>query len=437
MSKPAPGYLTQPIFGDQGIAACFRDAAMTAAMLRVEAALATAQAQVGVIPQAAAKEIAARATTLDVPSPALAQGVAKSGVPVPALVAHLKQALSAQSADWVHFGATSQDIVDTASTLCFGAALDQIAPALAALIDSLAQQSATYCDTVFLARTRGQLATPITFGLRIAQWAQPLIALEAELPELRSRALRIQLGGASGSRAMLGAAGADIAAAMARELGISDSAPWHTDRSGIRALSGWLDRLVAALSKIGADLALSSRGEVAEAYGGAGGGSSTMPHKSNPVTAEALQSLACLAQACAAGLGASAVHAEERDGRMWAVEWLLMPQMFEGAGAALHHAQGLCDTLRVREDAMLDRIAAVPEVMAEAAVFALAPSIGRQQAEACVKQALASGAGLKAGLAAQDHAGVDWDQVLDPVACVPASAAVADQIFAAREKPAA
>lgn len=187
----------------------------------------------------------------------------------------------------------------------------------------------------------------------------------------------MQFGGASGSRSVLGSKGAEVAARLAADLGLSDSPPWHTDRSGFRRLSGWLARLLAALAKIGRDFATSSMREVAEFRAAKGDASSTKPHKSNPMTAEALQSLSAVAIACEAGLGSSAVHADDRDGAMWPVEWALMPCLFEAAGASLDHARRLLDTMVVDAAAMRTRIDTVPEVKAEAAVFALADVVGR------------------------------------------------------------
>ncbi|MEL6782735.1 MAG: lyase family protein, partial [Pseudomonadota bacterium] len=345
-------------------------------MVKTEIALARAQASLGIVPQEAASEIA----TLQPPDDAsavLADGVASSGVPVPALVGHLRQQMPDEAADWLHFGATSQDIVDTAFCLCAETALDDLALTLSALINALQDLSEAHANTLMLARTRGQLATPVTFGLRVAQWAQPLIGLEGELDALRRAALRVQLGGASGSRSVLGNSANNIATYMASVLGLTAGPPWHTDRSEIRRLANWLTRLVAATGKIGRDVSLMTRGEIAELRLSDAGGSSTMPHKSNPVTAEALQSLVPVAAGYEAGLAAASVHAEERDGAHWPVEWVLMPPLFETAGAALGHANKLLGNLVVDAEAMRERATSDASVLAEAAVFALAPKVGR------------------------------------------------------------
>lgn len=213
----------------------------------------------------------------------------------------------------VHYGATSQDIVDTAYCVCFKACLPHIVGEISRLIDQLDELSSRHVDTLMLARTRGQLATPITMGLRLAQWAQPLISLEAETDDVRVAALCVQLGGASGSKNVFGGKGADISKSLSARLGLEDSPP-RSDRSGVRWLANWLLRIVSATAIIGRDFSIASRGEIGELRPTRGGASSSMPHKSNLVLSEALQSLAPIASACEAALAASSAHAEERDG---------------------------------------------------------------------------------------------------------------------------
>ncbi|MEM9320496.1 MAG: lyase family protein [Pseudomonadota bacterium] len=424
------GALIDPIFGDATLRACFDDAALTAAMLQVEAALAQAQAELGIVPQSAAVEIASTCRSADIAARALAQGVARTGVPIPALLAELRGHLSPQAADWVHYGATSQDIVDTAFCLCYRAALTALEATLAEVIDQLQSISEKHRDTVMLARTRGQVATPITFGLRVANWAQPLIALEAELGALRSQVLCVQFGGASGSRSA-GGQGAETTRLLGERLGLAEAPPWHSDRNAIRRLANALSRLIAAIAKMGRDLALLSRSEIAEIRLGDVGGSSTMPHKANPVGAEALQSIAAIAVACEAGLAASASHAEERDGAKWPVEWALMPSLFEATGAGLTRAYVLLGTLAVNPDAMQARADAASDVRAEAAVFALAPSLGRAEATKRVKAALSAGRDLS-DLLAQSGLANSAEMLGDAAFTAPAAEVAAD-IFARRK----
>ncbi|MEM9430199.1 MAG: lyase family protein [Pseudomonadota bacterium] len=423
----ATSFLTRPIFGHPETAKLFSDRAFAAAMVDVEVALAEGQAELGLIPVAAAVEIAGlRARTLDLDL--LEAGVRSTGVPVPALVDALRAMLTPSAADWLHYGATSQDIVDTALVLSIRQALDALEGQLGILIDRLEALSQAHRATLMVARTRGQLATPITFGLRAAQWALPLIKLEADVPRVRAAALCVQFGGASGSRSTTGA---ETAAAMAARLGLPPAPPWHTDRSGLRRLSGWLELKIHALAKLGGDVALSQRGEVGELRT-TGGGSSTMPHKSNPVRAEALQALAALATACTAGLSISAVHIEERDGAMWSVEWLLLPTLIETAAAAVDHALLVLADLSVDTAAMAARIESAPAALSEATVFALSPKLGRQEATRHVKDCLKRGEDLSSLLT--EHLGADGEAAVSPKSYIEPAAAVADEVFALRRR---
>lgn len=402
-------------------------------MVAFEVALARAQAQLGIVPEESARAIGAQAQADRMDVAVLRAGVARAGVPVPALVAQLRQQVQPPHADWLHWGATSQDVIDTALSLAMNAAMDHIKASLGVLIDRLQRESETHRATPMLARTRGQLATPITFGLRIAQWAQPLIGFEGKINGLRSRALSLQFGGASGSLSAVAPHGAEIARHLAEELGLAAGPPWHTDRSRLRSLTGWLDRLLAALAKIGQDVALAARREIAELAAGQGGGSSTMPHKSNPVQAEALQTAAVLGRSLVAGMSASAVHSEERDGVSWPAEWYLLPKLFVLAAAALEHAQALIEDLRPDAAAMSARIDANPEVWAEAAQFALAPKLGRAEAQKLVAQALASDAPFPTELARLAPDEIDWNAVFSLETPIAAAQAVAHQIFAERK----
>lgn len=422
--------MTDAIFGNVTIRACLDDPALCSQMIRVEIALARAQAELGVIPAEAAGNIASRLSGASPDLDRLKTGVAEAGVPVPALVGALRAELRPEDADWLHYGATSQDIVDTAFCLCFGVALDHVETRLAQVIDTLYALANRHAETLMLARTRGQLATPITFGLRAAQWAQPLIALEAETPDVRSSSLRVQLGGASGSRSVFGDKGGDLAGLLARHLGLADSPPWHTDRSGLRRLANWLSRTTSATAKIGRDFALSARGEIGELRAAKGGGSSTMPHKSNPVTAEALQSLVAIGVACEAALAASGAHSEERDGALWPVEWVMMPLLFEATGAALDHAGKLLEGMQVEAETMNKRIDDFPEVRAEAAVFALAQKLGRVEASRLVAETLASGSDLTSLFELWPEA--DLEESLSDAAFAAPSAELVQRIFSQR-----
>ena len=419
-------FMTRPIFSDAKVAEIFGDTGFALRLLAVEAALARAQASLGVIPPEAGVEIDRAAIGMALDPDVLQAGVAAAGVPVPALVEALRQGVADPHKDWVHFGATSQDIIDCALLDGVRDAMALIEVRLTSLIDGLETLSGAHADITMAGRTRGQVATPITFGLRVAYWAQPCIALENDLGGLRDRIYRVQFGGASGAQTSVAPHGSAIAEALAVELNLAPSTPWHTDRTPLRHVAFWATGVITALAKIAQDTILSSRSEIGELSAGVAGGSSTMPQKANPVTAEAIASIAAVARGIEAGLAGAAVHGEERDGAMWAVEWHLLPQLLELTAAALTHANTLVSTMAPNTKAMADRLTANPEIMAEAAVFAVAPKLGRVKAQAVVKEALAKGAPLasvmKGGMAP------------DPKDVIAPCKTLSESIFAARKR---
>ncbi|MFN7002769.1 MAG: lyase family protein [Roseinatronobacter sp.] len=436
--SPFSSALTAPLLGDAEAAAILSDAAFIAQMVRVEAAFARACATVGLVDAQAAHRVTGQIETLALTPEALGAGMASAGVPVPALVAALQGACGADG-QALHWGATSQDIIDTAHVLQWRALLDLLEQRLATLLDQLHTTSDAQAGIVMAGRTRSQIATPITLGLRIATWAQPLIALEADLPALRARVLKVQFGGASGAGSAVGDQAQALTDAFARELGLAPAPCWHLDRTGPQHLGAWLARLCAALGKLARDLILAGRSEIAELRAGAGGGSSTMPQKSNPVGAEAVVTLAQYAQTLLPLLGQAAMPLEERDGAVWTLEWLALPQMGVAAAACLRHADALVTTLTPDTARMQTQLSGESgAIMAEAASFALARHMPRPEATAHVKQALTAARGkgesLAQTLAADATLGglEDWHATLSPDAVLPATEAMRHRIWALR-----
>jgi 3-carboxy-cis,cis-muconate cycloisomerase len=257
------------------------------------------------------------------------------------------------------------------------------------LSSTLADAARRWRDVPMAGRTRSQVAAPVTFGLRVARWRQPLVPLRGDLAALLPRIARVQFGGAVGTNAAIAPNGPAVAAALAIELGLTASPSWHTDRSAFGALAGTCAGVTGALGKMAGDLVLMGRSESGEARAGSGGGSSTMPQKSNPVAAETIGTLARFVAALATPVHLAALHAEERDGTAWSLEWLTLPQILVATAAALRHAQGLAETLEpdpVRMQAILDAGGGV--AMAEAASFLLAGHMPRAEAQALVKRAV-------------------------------------------------
>ncbi|SDU43684.1 lyase family protein [Stappia sp. ES.058] len=438
--SPLDSPLYVDLFGDPDTARHFEASAEIAAMVEVEIALARVQARASVIPDAAAQAIAAGLSD-SAPAPEdICAGTAAAGVPVPALVAHLRKQLSKAGADHLHFGATSQDIVDTGLMLRLQRVLELFDRRLAALVDTLVALAVEHRATPMAGRTRGQVATPVTFGLRVANWALPVARAHRDLRFLRRAGLPVQLGGASGDLSAMGPDGSAVTTELAEELGLASSSPWMADRWPLVRVAGTLASLLGGLEKIGADVMLSTRSEIGELRLAASGGSSTMPQKQNPVAAETLIALTRHAAALSAQITTAPAHAEERDGAAWMGEWLVLPQLVIASGAALLRAQWLADALepqraRMAEIAFGDGGLA----LAERFSFALIPHVGRAQAQDLVKQAAmetrASGRPLIDALRAISDAPLDWEALADPNSVCKPAAAMTDAILAEIRRP--
>lgn len=384
-ASPLDSGLFAGLFGDPELAAHFSDRATLDTMLQVEAALAAAQAAEGMIPAEAAAEIAHAAATARIDPAALAAGTARDGVPVPALLAALRADLGEEAAGRLHWGATSQDIVDTALMLRLRAALTLIERRLAALTATLGDLAAAHADTPLAGRSYGQAAVPTSFGAVVAGWGWPLLAHAERLEGLRTRLLRASLGGAVGTLSAMQGRGAAVRARFAAALGLQDPGHgWHSSREGLAELAGWSCGVTVALGRIGEDLWLMAQSGVAE-IGLAGGSSSTMPQKVNPVAPSLLVALARAAVALESGLQGAALHRQSRDGTAWFTEWLLLPQLMLGAGRALAAAQEMLAGLApdpVQMEANMEGDLGL--IHAEALVFTLALQMPRPAAQAAV-----------------------------------------------------
>ncbi|MGK9167263.1 3-carboxy-cis,cis-muconate cycloisomerase [Inquilinus limosus] len=442
--SPLDSALYAPLLSDAETAALFTDKAALRVMLRVEAALAEAEARCGVIPPAAASAIAAAAGAL-VPDPAaLAARTAEDGVPVPALVAALRQAVAASAGDEaaqaVHWGATSQDILDTSLVLRLRKVIAILEGRLAALIQALTALADAHRGTVMPGRTRSQQATPISFGLKAAGWLAPLLRDRDRLRELKPRLLLLSFGGASGTLGALGEDGPKVEAALAEILDLAvPPMPWHSQRDGMAEFAGWLALVTGTLGKMGRDLVLLTQTEVAEVRPGAGGGSSTMPQKSNPVGPETLVALARFNAGLVGQMQQAMLQDHERDGAAWPVEWLALPQMVVAAGAALNHALAVAGSLQVDAARMAAQMeASHGQLLAEAASFALAAHMPRPEAQRLVKEAAANatatGRHLFDLLAEASTAAIDWPALRDPARHLGAADVFIDRVLAAAKK---
>ena len=343
--RPGRPPLLSALAGDPELEALFTDAADLAATLRFETALAEAQAAAGAIPPAAAARIAEACAAFAPDWGALSAGLARDGVVVPELVRQLRAAVGEAQAVHLHRGATSQDVVDTSLMLRLGPALDVLDGRLDRLDAALAALSVRDGAAPLMAQTRMQRALPFTVADKLDTWRGPLPRHRARLAELRPRLLRLQLGGPVGTRAELGSQADAVAEHMAGRLGLADSPAWHAQRDGVVEFGAWLALVCGSLGKMGQDVALMVQNEVSTARLAGGGTSSAMAHKSNPVPAELLVTLARFAAGLSGTLASALVHENERSGAAWTLEWLVLPQLVVATGAALRTALSLVDRL--------------------------------------------------------------------------------------------
>ena len=329
------------LLGDAIIEAWLGDGAELAAMLAFEAALAAAEADAGLISEAAAAAIAAACETFKPDQNQLAAGMIRDGLAVPALIAALRAALPEPHRKWLHLGATSQDVIDTSLVMRLKAVVAELDSRVAELLAALQKLRAVGGSTPLMAQTRMQRALPFTAGHKIAAWALPLQRHRLRLQELSPRLLVVQFGGPIGVRGGLEGKGGEVAAGLARRLGLGEAASWHNARDSIAEFAGWLSLVSGALGKIGQDIALMAQNEIGTVRLADGGTSSAMPHKSNPVAAEILVTLARFNAGLLGALHQSLVHENERSGAAWTLEWMLLPQMAAATGAGLRHAIAL------------------------------------------------------------------------------------------------
>jgi 3-carboxy-cis,cis-muconate cycloisomerase len=334
------------LLGDQEIAAFFSVKADIEAMLRFEAALATAEAQCGVISSQACQAITKACETLEPDIAAIGSATARDGVAVPELVRQLRARVGKTHADKVHLGATSQDLIDTSMVLRLRQVNGAIAARLAGVIGRLDGLIAEHGEAKLMAHTRMQPALPVTVADRIDIWARPLRKHHQELEDARQDQYVIQFGGAVGTLDKLGDKAHAVTVELARNLRLYPTAPWHTDRSAMVRHAGRLSMICGALGKIGKDVALMAQPEVNQIVLSGSGGSSAIPDKQNPVAAEILETLARFNATLVGGMHHALIHEQERSGSAWTLEWMLMPQICIATGAACRTALAMLDSIQ-------------------------------------------------------------------------------------------
>ncbi|MFF7448938.1 MULTISPECIES: 3-carboxy-cis,cis-muconate cycloisomerase [unclassified Streptomyces] len=432
----APGWAGSPS------ATATSDAAYLRALLDAEAALTRAQATLGLAPEAAAAAVTAAAGSGRFDARDIAVRARGGGNPVIPLVADLTEAVGTEHGPYVHRGATSQDILDTATMLVAVRTLDLVRADLGRTEAALARLAAEHRDTAMPGRTLTQHAVPTTFGLKAAGWRSLVLDARDRITAVRDT-LPAQLGGAAGTLAAFTVYGATdptaLPVAYARELGLrAPDLPWHTLRTPIADLAGCLALTAGALGKLATDVLTLARTEIGEVAEGSGGGSSAMPHKANPVRSTLIAAAARRAPQLAAVLHGALAAEDERPAGAWHAEWEPLRDLLRLVGGAARDAAELSEGLRVHADVMRAHLDLTHGLIVSERLSAeLAPVLGRARAKALLtelaRRTYAEERSLGELLAQEPElSGIDLDSLTDPTRYTGAAAALTDRALERR-----
>ena len=387
--------LLDPLFGSAAMGEVFSDSARLQHMLDFEAALARAEARCGVVPGAAAQAIASKCKVELIDAKAVATATAASLNPAIPLVRQLTALVAKddpEAARFVHWGATSQDANDTGLVLQIRQALGILEADLAGLCSGLTQLARKYRSTPMAGRTLMQHALPTTFGVKVAGWLDAMNRHRDRFAETSIRVLVLQFGGAVGTLAALRDKGLQVAEALAAELQLGlPTMPWHTQRDRVAEAATMLGLCTGTLGKMARDISLHMQTEVAEVFEPAGegrGGSSTMPHKRNPVSAAVVLSAATRVPGLVSTMLSAMVQEDERGLGDWHAEWETLPEIFRLTAGALHQMATIVPHLEVDAVRMRRNLGATQGlIFAEAVTMAMAAHIGKAAAHTLLEEA--------------------------------------------------
>ncbi|VXC85824.1 3-carboxy-cis,cis-muconate cycloisomerase [Enterobacterales bacterium 8AC] len=439
--------LLTPLLRPSAVNHCFSDAAVLQGMLDFEAALAQAQAEAGVIPCSAAETIARCCQSELLDAGALAAAAAQAGNLAIPLVRQLTARVAeqdAQAARFVHWGATSQDAIDTGLVLQLRGALAQTDRQLTQLMTVLVQQIDRHGATLMVGRTWMQQALPTTLGLKLAGTLDALLRYRQRLQQMLPRVLVLQFGGAAGTLNSLGAKGKAVSALLAQRLQLTEAdTPWHSQRDRLLEVAGWYAGLAGTLGKLARDISLLCQteiAEVAEPQAEGRGGSSTMPHKRNPVSCAVILAAAMRAPALVSGLYQAMLQEHERGLGGWHAEWESLPELMMLSAGALAASVPLIDGLQVFPARMADNLALTGGlILAEAVTMALGEQMGRQNAHRHIEQACQHAQAANLPLLAvleQDEQVLKWldrqqlAELLDPANALGSASVFIQQVLA-------
>ncbi len=360
-------------------------------MLDTEIALAKAQAMQGIMPSDTSYEIQKTLNELTINPEDLVESTLQNGIPTIGLLENIKPHLSKEAQHYIHWGATSQDIVDTAFVLMYKDVIALFKKRLNGIITNLQQQEKTYQNLQTVARTRTQQAVPINYSDKFKNWYLPLDRHIQRLSQLEQRLLSVQLGGAGGNLSVLGKQGLKVRELMAEELNLFENGIWHSQRDTIVEFSSWMALTAGSIAKMAQDILLLSQTELGEIIENASGGgkSSTMPHKNNPILSEAIVSLSKFISGLAGTNFNALTHQHERDGISWMLEWQIMPNCINALGTILNHALTISTHLKIKEQNVTQNMSLLNGLIhSEKASFILTEyNLTRKEAKTIVNQA--------------------------------------------------
>jgi len=441
---PADSQVFGSLYGTDEVRELFSDNAHLQFMLDVEAALARAESKLGLLPANVADAIGRAARVENLRLDYIADSTGRVGYPVVAIVKELGRIAGDEAARYIHLGATTQDILDTALVLQLQRAFAIVRRELIALARTLADRAARFRDTPIAGRTHLQHAVPTTFGIKCATWAMPFVAHLERLDQAARRVLVVQFGGAAGTLAALGDNGPAVVEGLARELalGVPDL-PWHAQRDRFAETAALLGLICGSLSKFALDVTLMMQTEVAEVsepHEEGRGGSSTMPQKRNPIASEYILGATRAVHALVPVMLGSMIADHERATGPWQSESLALPQCVALTAGALAHARSIAEGMTVDTERMRRNIELTGgSIMAEAIATALATRIGRAAAEAAVARAcnrsIAEGVPLASilrdDLELRPHlSDAEIDRLMDPARYLGSAGTFVDRVVA-------
>lgn len=441
-------HLLDELFRSSYVERIYSDASCIQAMLDFEAALARAEARAGVVPSSAAPAISAECRAELIDTSSLAHAAASAGnlaIPLIKQLTALVAKENPEAARYVHWGATSQDVIDTGAVLQLRDALVPILADLDALADALAGLAQAHRRTVLPARTWMQQALPTSFGFIAAGWLDALLRQRRRLLALQETALVLQFGGAVGTLAALRSRGAQVAAFLAEDLRLTlPEIPWHTHRDRIAEVATTFGLVAGTLSKIARDLSLHIQTEIQEIHEPSGegrGGSSTMPHKRNPVTCAAVLGATLRVPALVSTMLAAMDQPQQRAFGSWHAEWETLPEIVRLTAGGLHHLAAVAPRLSIDAERMRENLDATQGlIFAEAVSMLLSEKLGRQSAhervESACRRAQSEHRHLRDILASEkDLASLlpaaELDRLFDPPNYLGSADAFIDQVLAA------